>query len=436
MDESTRWPLWRGYEDYHRFVNPGVVLRAELAAQPYRLMRVEGERYVDDEGRHIDDFICGWGTQAFGPRCAPIEQAVRELLDSPLPGYFASSVSPFAGLLAAQLHARTGGEYTRSWFASGGAEAVEAAMKMARAATGRPRILHMSRAYHGCTMGSLAMMHRGAMTDPFGPHLPEVVALERDDLDALRRALERDDVAAVVIEPVQVEGGLWQPSADYLEALCALTQARGVVLIADEIQSGLGRCGRFLCSETWPRRPDVVCLAKPLGGGLVPLSAMLTTEAWFSRAYGDHVRAEIHFSTFSGNALACVAGLAALELLDEALLAQVRERGERLGQALRARLGGHELVQDIRGQGLLWGVHLRDSTHPWHSFEHMRFEELAHEPAIGLLTCHRLYRAGFYSHVCGHDWRVVRVQPPLNVSQERLEAFVHALGEALDFLAQ
>lgn len=432
---EPRWSMWQGYEDYHRFVNPGVVLRADLSAQPYQLMRVEGQRYVDAEGLVIDDFLSGWGTQAFGPRQPHVEQAVREFLDSSLPGYFSSSVSPFAGLLARALYERTGQYYDRSWFASGGAEAVEAAVKMARAATGRARILHMRRAYHGCTMGSLAMMEPGPMYDPFSPHLPAVTALERDDIAQLERELERGDVAALVIEPLQVEGGVWVPSAQYLDALCALTKTHDVVLIADEIQSGLGRCGHMLKSSSWPRRPDVVTLAKPLGGGLVPLSAMMTTQAWFTRAYGDHMRAEAHFSTFSGNALACVAGLAALDVLDDALLEHVAQQGQWLKAALIERIGDHELVQDIRGQGLLLGVELASTQdYPWLSFEYLRMEELRDQPAAGLILCHRLYRSGFFCNVCGHDWSVLRVQPPLNVTRERLEAFVEAIADALEFM--
>lgn len=431
-----RWSLWRGYEDYHRYVNPGVILRAELTAQPFKLMSVDGDRYVDDEGLHLDDFLSGWGTQAFGPRCAYVEDAVRQFLDSKLPGYFSSSVSPFAGLLARALFERSGQHYDRSWFASGGAEAVEAAIKMARAATGRPRILHMRHAYHGCTMGSLAMMEPGTMYDPFKPHLPSVTALRRGDIAQLERELGAGDVACVVIEPVQVEGGLWWPESDYLEALCALTKAHDVALIADEIQAGLGRCGTFLRSQRWPRRPDVVTLAKPLGGGLVPVSAMMTTQDWFTRAYGDHVRAEAHFSTFSGNALACVAGLAALEVLDDALLAHVQQLGAWFGQALKARFGAHELVVDVRGEGLLWGVELaRETDRPWLSFEYLRMDELREQPALGLILCHRLYRSGFFCNVCGHDWAVLRIQPPLNVTQARLEAFMDALEEALEFVS-
>jgi acetylornithine/succinyldiaminopimelate/putrescine aminotransferase len=232
---SDRTVLKQGYEDFADFVNPFIANRAALTGEPVALERVQNGRLIDFEGKVIDDFLSGWGTQALGHRSAPVADALIDFLQTDAPVFFTSGVTPFAGQLARVLSERTQGAYNAAFFASGGTEAVEAAMKLARAATGRKRILCFEGAYHGCTFGSVAMMHPGLYRDPFGPHLPEVEAIPWADSDALARALHKNDVAAVVIEPIQIEGGVREIPRATLDALCTLTQAHETLLVADEI---------------------------------------------------------------------------------------------------------------------------------------------------------------------------------------------------------
>lgn len=426
--------LERGYDLFRRFCNPGLALRAELTGQPHRYSSVMDGDLVDREAGVVEDWITGWGTQPFGHRPPAVVAALQRYLDSDAPTYFTSGVSAPAGHLAAALAERTG--YERAWFASGGTEAVEAALKLARAATGRPRVLYLSGAYHGCTFGSVSMMEAGDFRDAFGPGVTGFERLPWDDVDALEAALKTTDVAAVVVEPVQVEGGVRALSGAYLEALSQLPSAQGALVICDEIQAGLGRTGALLCSQTWPRRPDIVCLGKALGGGLMPLSAMLSSAEVWDRAYGDYRTAESHNSTFGGNALATVAGLAALELLDDATLARVRSRGARLQHALedlRARYP--QVVREVRGEGLLWGLELSSLDHPYVSFEYLGLDDPAERAAAALVLAHRLYRRGYITSVCGHDWSTLRLQPRLDIGDERVDAFVAALDEELAWLA-
>ncbi|MES2886921.1 MAG: aspartate aminotransferase family protein [Pseudomonadota bacterium] len=428
MDRHLR----QGFDDFREFVNPAVAARAALSGEPYLLTRVSEGRLVDAQGKPHIDMISGWGTQAFGHRPAAIESALIEFLKGDQPSFYPSSVSPHAGHLARLLSKRTG--LDAAFFASGGTEAVEAAMKLARAATGRPRIACLAGAYHGCTLGSVAMMAPGPYRDPFGPHLPEIDALPFDDEEALRQALADPKLAAIVVEPMQIEAGVRTLSPSYLRLLCDGTQAAGVLLVADEIQTGLGRTGLFLRSETWPRRPDVVTLGKALGGGVMPLSAMLTRREVFDRVYGSLGMAEAHASTFSGNALACVAGLAALSHLDDALLVQVQRKAKVLREALQAWVAPSPLVADVRGEGLLLGIELRTLDHPCYQFECLGLPELGSQPAIGFLAVHRLYKAGFITQVCGHAWQVLRLQPPYTTPEADLVSFAQALGQALDHL--
>jgi len=427
-----------GYQAFRDFVNPLLAARAELMGEPWQLVRVAADgRLVDVDGRMVEDLLAGWGTQAFGHRPAAIERALTAFLAGDAPSYYPSSVSPWAGLLARALCQRVGaGAYDAAFFASGGTEAVEAALKLARAATGRPRILALQGAFHGCTYGSLAMMHDGAYRAPFGPALPLVDRLPFDDVDALERALAGGDVAAVVVEPIQVEAGVRVLGAAYVAALGELTARAGALLVADEIQTGLGRTGRMLASDGWPRRPDVVTLGKALGGGLMPVSAVLTRRQVFAAAYGTHATAESHASTFSGNALACVAALAALDLLTEDVIDRVAVVGARWRAALAARLAGLPLLGDVRGDGLLVGIELGDVEHPWLSFEYLGLPELGGRSAAGLMLVHRLFRAGYGTGVCGHDWTTLRLQPALVIDEARLDGFVDACGRELEYLCQ
>ncbi|MES2299582.1 MAG: aspartate aminotransferase family protein [Pseudomonadota bacterium] len=428
MDAS----LQQGYQDFRRFVHPLVATRAELSGEPFKLCAVAEGRLIDADARAYTDMLSGWGTQAFGHRAAPIQAALMRFLQGDTPSFYPSGISPYAGMLARELHRHSG--YDAAYFASGGSEAVEAALKLARGATGRPRIAYLSGAYHGCTYGSVAMMHTGPYRDGFGPHLPQVDALPFGDRAALAQALADPQLAAIVVEPVQVESGVRQLDDAYLDQLCAGTGATGVLLVADEIQTGLGRTGSFLRSERWPRRPDVIMLGKALGGGLMPLSAMLTRRPIFDRVYGQMALAEVHASTFSGNAMACVAGMAALALLDETMLAEVQRKGELLRGALELSIGASALLAGIRAEGLLMGIELKVPDHPCYQFDYLGLPELARQPAIGLLAVHRLYKAGFITQICGHAWHVLRLQPPFTTPDAELLAFAEALGETLDYL--
>ena len=426
--------LGRGFDEFGTFVNPLIVRRARLTGEPFRMVRAECGRLIDEAGRAYEDFH---GVQAFGHRHPAITAAVRAYLDTDLPSWHPSRVHPHVGRLARRLCERTG--YSNAYFTCTGSDALEASLKLARAATRRPRILCLEGAYHGCGFGSTALMAEGPFRDPFGPHLPGVEALPFGDLGALETALRAGGVGALVIEPIQGEGGVRPLPPDYVAAACELSARDGALLVADEVQTGLGRSGRFLLSETWPRRPDAVVLAKALGGGLVPVSVMLTRRELFEQAYGRDVEdGESHNTTFGQNAVGMVAAGATLDLLTEELIARVRTLGEHFLRDLSAALAPSPLFVEVRGAGLMLGLQLRPPDHPWLSLEHFGFPELAEKgrTAIGPLLCHRLYRRGFYCFPCGHDWSVVRLQPRFSIDETTLAAFVQACREELDSLAR
>ncbi len=426
--------LHRGYEDFRDFVNPLIFLRTELSGEPWRITKAQEGKLVDQLGNVIEDLH---GTQAFGHRHPAITKAVMDVLESDSPNWFPSRVNPYSGALGRRLCERTGGVYQRAYFSSSGSEAVESALKLARAVTRKPRILSLERAYHGCTYGSCALMSPGVFRDPFAPHLPGVEALPINDVAALEKALSSNDVAAIVVEPIQLEGGVRILSREYIEALCVLSEKHGALLVADEVQTGLGRTGQFLASESWPRRPDAVLLAKHLGGGLMPISTMLTRKDLWERAYGaDFETSEAHNCTFSGSALVCAAAFAALDLLTDEVITRVRADGEAFRALLREKLNGLPGFVEVRGAGFVVGIELSPAKNPWLNFEHFGMEQLAHHPTSGLLLCHRLYKRGWFCFVCGHDWSTLRLQPRFNIPWESLCSFADTVREELQRLAE
>ena len=434
MTESVDDVFHKGFEEFRKFVNPLVSQRAALAGEPIQIVRTEGSRLFDVDGVPYEDFH---GTQAFGHRAPEIDAAIRAYLDTDKPSWFPARVNPFAGRLGRRLFERTG--YDNVFYAATGSGAVEAGLKLARALTGRPRLLGLSGAYHGCTLGSLSLMGAGYLRAPFGPHLPGAETVPFGDVDALAAALETEDVAAVLVEPIQGEGGVRVLPEGYVAALCRLTERHGTLLIADEVQTGLGRTGQgFLRSALWPRRPDLVALGKHMGGGLIPIAPMLTSRELFVKAYGGHFASgEAHNNTLAGNnGLSCSVALAVLDLLDDAMISEVREKGALFKALLEEKIGGHELVREIRGEGLMLGVALHQPDHPWLTFEHFGFADLKDEPVIAPLLCHRLYKRGFFCFTCGHDWSIFRLQPRFNIPWDRLEAFAEAVAIELEYLCE
>ncbi len=425
--------LRTGFDEHRAYVNPIVSQRAGLAGEPVKLVGTNAGALVDRQGGEIEDFH---GTQAFGHRHPAIAAAVRAFLESDAPSWFPTRVNPFAGRLGRRLFERTG--YDNTYLACTGSGAVEAALKLSRALTRRPRLVGLSGAYHGCTFGSVSLMGEGFLREPFGPHLPGAETIPFGDVDALARALAPGDVAAVVVEPIQGEGGVRALPEPFIEALCELTERHGTLLVADEVQTGMGRTGRgILATHDWPRRPDAVIMAKHLGGGLVPVSVMLTSRELFMKAYGSSIAAgEAHNETMGMNGVGCVAALAALELLTDETIERIATTGAWLRGEFAGALEGLSLFREIRGAGFLLGIALTESDHPWLTFEHFELPGLEGKAAIASLLAHRLYRRGFFCYPCGHDWSVMRLQPRYDIPEERLAELVRAIHEELEKLCR
>ncbi|AZQ70823.1 MULTISPECIES: acetylornithine transaminase [Streptomyces] len=366
------------------------------------LVRGEGPYVWDADGKRYLDFVGGIAVNALGHAHPAVVRAVSDQIATL--GHVSNLFTAEPTVQLAERLLELAGRPGRVYFANSGAEAVEAAFKIGRR-TGRPHMVAARGGFHGRTMGALALTGQPAKQEPFLPLPGDVTHVPYGDVEALRAAVTTD-TAMVVLEPVQGENGVVVPPAGYLAAAREITRAAGALLVLDEIQTGIGRTGHWFEHQAQGVEPDVVTLAKGLGGGL-PIGATL--------AFGP--AAELltpgqHGSTFGGNPVACAAALAVLETLEtEGILARVKRVGALLSDGIAAL--GHPLVDHVRGTGLLLGIVLGEPLAP-------KVRQAAQE-------------AGLLVNAVAPD--VVRLAPPLIITEDDAETFLRTLPGVLDAVA-
>jgi putrescine aminotransferase len=426
------------FDAFTRHVNPALGRFLQVVGRDYRFVRADDCTLHTSLGETLTDWVGGFGTLSFGHNPAFAKSALAEALQSTAPHLYVEALNPFAGRLAEALVGAAGPGFETCFFANGGAEAVEAALKAAVAATGRTKILYAEGGYHGTTLGALGCMAQGLYREPFEGLLgPAFQSVPFGDSAALAQALANDSAAAFLIEPIQMEAGARIASSDYLREAKRLCQAAGSLLVLDEIQTGLGRTGKRFAFQHTDVQPDVVVVGKALGAGLVPISAAVFGNGIWERAYGSLLRSEIHNSTLGGNALCCAVGLSVVERLASGeLLEHVRQRSTQLSRGLSRVLEGRRSVRRVSLRGLLGGVQLQPVSHPWATWAGLGMPELEPRPSSAALLVQRLAKLGILAHVCGHDWSVLRIEPPLTVSAQACEEFIAALEVGLDWLEE
>ena len=422
------------FELAERHFNPTFVQALKLAGLDRHYTRAEGCYVYDAQGQRYLDFLCGYRVLNLGHSHPVVRRALAEAGAQDWPNLLQMDVSPFAAALAAELVKRAppGLEVVR--FGSSGSEAVEMAMKFARRATGRRRLLAAENGYHGLTYGPLSLSGQPALwQDGFRPCVPECELVPFDDLDALERALGSRDVAAFIVEPIQGEAGMVVPRDEYLPRAQELCRAHGTLFVLDEVQTGLGRTGRFLAAEHWNLEPDMICLAKALSGGFVPVSATLLRRPIFLRVFDDIEHCAIQFSTFEGNNLAMIAGLATLRVLDdEQLIDNAARMGAILMERLRELQRRHECMTEVRGKGLFIGVKLGPPRQLRPRMSWKFAADTAHGffgqcIAMALMTHHRII-----TQTAGNDPDVLDCTPALIAGEAEIDAFVNALDQVLE----
>jgi ornithine--oxo-acid transaminase len=404
------------YALHARYLNEQMVRMLRTIGFDRQYRRGSGQYLYDTQGERYLDLLSGWGVFAIGRNHPAVREALKGALDAELPNLVQLDISALAGILAERL-LRHIPYLEKVFFANSGTETVEAALKFARAATGRPGIIYCSHAFHGLTYGALSLNGDALFRSGFGPLLPECVEVPFNDLDALQRALRSRDAAAFIVEPIQGKGVVL-PDDDYLAGAIELCRKYGTLFIADEIQTGLGRTGRFLAVEHWDIEPDMVLLAKSLSGGHVPVGALATRKWILDKVFDRMDRAVVHGSTFAKNDLAMAAGLATLDVLaSQNLIENAAQKGARLLSAFREMAERYELVKDVRGKGLMLGIEF-GSPHTWRLKSSWKLVEAASTGlfcqlvVIPLLIEHKLL-----TQVAGHGSHTVKLLPPLIISE-------------------
>jgi ornithine--oxo-acid transaminase len=415
-------------------VNPQWVKLLTLLEMNVSYERCSGAELFTSDGRRIVDFLSGYCVHNTGHNHPEIIDALKDELDRFGPVMLQSNVPELAGELAGRLCRLAGGGLTKVFFASSGSEGVETAIKFARAHTGRVGLLSCDRAFHGLTCGALSLMNGEYWRNGFGPLLPDTNFVPFGDLAALEKELSTRRYAALFVEPIQAEGGIRVPEPNYLQDAQALCRRHGSLLVADEVQTGMFRTGPFLASHHFGIAPDIVVLAKALSGGLVPVSAVLMSDDIHSSVFTSFKRSIVHASTFSENSLSMRAGLATLDVLENQRLGdRATSVGIELQERLAAALSGFEMVREVRGKGLLLGIQF---TAPRKLALRAPFEAFAkiHPAMFGQIVVMRLFRNhNILTQICGNDFMVLKVAPPLVVTSAQVAEFVSAIHDVVEF---
>jgi ornithine--oxo-acid transaminase len=414
-----------------RYLNPQLGRIVRTLGYDRRWVAGEGAHLVDDRGDRYLDLICGHGVFALGRNHPEVVEALEQVMAARTANLPQLGVTLLSGVLAEQLLARAPASVDAMVPANSGTEAVEAAIKLSRASTGRPRILYADHAFHGLTLGALSLNGNAEFREGFGPLLPGCDEVPFGDLDSLEEELAAGDVAAFVVEPVQGKG-VNLPPPGYLKGAQERCRSAGALLVCDEVQTGLGRTGRFLALEHWGLEPDLICLSKALSGGLVPAGAVLASRSVIDRVFDSMERGVRHSSTFGGNDLAAAAGLATLRVLEREELVQ---RAERLGQLLleltTPLVERYEVVREVRGLGLMWAIELGPPAGGaaralWNRVERAQPGLFAQLLTVPLFAEHRVL-----CQVAGHRVNVVKALPALVVSEQEIRRFAAAVEEVV-----
>ena len=415
---------------HERYMNHQLARTLRTLGFDRNYVRAEGCYLFDDVGRRYLDFLSGFGVYALGRSHPAVKAALHQALDLDLPNMVQMDCALLPGLLAEQLVARAHQGISRVFFCNSGAESIEAAIKFARQSTQRPKILYAEHAFHGLTTGALALNGGKEFRKGFGDLL-ESVSVPFGDLDALEQRLRGKDVAAFIVEPIQGKG-VYCATPEYWRAAQQLCRQYGTLLVTDEVQTGLGRTGRFFCHEHWGLEPDIITISKALSGGYVPIGAMLTTDKIFASVHDSMEDALKHSTTFGRNQLAMVAGLATLAAFDdEDIVGRAERTGADLQDKLRSLAERYDLIHDIRGLGLMVGIEFGEpksgsAGRRFRTLERLRTGMFSQTVVVPLFHRHRII-----TQVAADNVNIIKLLPPLISGPAEVDYFVQALDDVM-----
>lgn len=429
---------------YDKHLNDGRALARDYVNAPFselsrmflgdiQFVRAEGSSLYDAQGRQYLDFLCARGVMGVGHNHPVVRKAIADVVGRSLPNMLQLDTPVLSGLLARELVRMSPPELDTVFFGSSGSEGVEAALKFARCATRRPGIVSVQGAYHGLTYGALSIIGVDAYKEGFGPFQHGTQRIPFNDLGALERALSRRDVAAFVAETISGWAGVPMPDPDYWKEVRRICDKYGTLLVMDEVQTGLGRTGKFYAFEHYGVVPDLVVVAKALSGALVPISAVIGKRAVLSKTFNGVQRAMVHCSTYEGNNLSCTAGLAMLHVLrEERLMENAARVGQLLKSELRRRMADFELIRDVRGEGLFIGIEFGEPrSAPLRAAWSVLSKAdgiFAASVSLPLLQKHRVF-TNFASEV---GTPVLQLSPPLVLTEAEARQFLAAFDAQME----
>ncbi|MDD2739730.1 MAG: aspartate aminotransferase family protein [Methylomonas lenta] len=390
-----------------------------------------GQYLYDDNNDEYLDCLSGFGVFAIGRNHPTVISALQETLTLELPNLVQMDVSLLSGLLAKEILKTTPDNLEKMFFCNSGTEAVEAAIKFARYTTKRPRIVYCEHGYHGLTMGSLSLNGEEIFREGFGPLLPHCSSVPFNDLDALEKALSTKDVAAFIVEPIQGKG-VNVPDDNYLPEVERLCKKYGTLFVADEIQTGIGRTGKFWAIDHWNVKPDMILMAKALSGGFVPVGGVAMTTKIMDTVFNRMDRAVVHGSTFSKNNMAMAAGLASLHVIhEEKLVENSAKVGDDIISSINAMSSQYEFLKEARGKGSMIAIEFQSPKSlglkaAWAMLEAANKGLFCQMITIPLFKEHRVL-----SQVAGHGMNVVKLLPPLNLTQKDRDWIVNSFDKTI-----
>lgn len=453
---SPRDERSRTLQSYRTYINPLMADFLHMQHCDHVFERAENCTLTDTDGNEFLDMVAGFGCLNLGHNPKSVIDAVHDYLQQMKPNFVQYvSLPQETSKLAEILCEISPGNLERVFFSNSGAEGVEAAIKIAKAANSRPRIVYAHNSYHGKTLGALSVTGRNKHQKYFRPLLPGCTAVPFGDIDALEYELTKEDVSAFIVEPIQGEGGVYLAPEGYLSAAETLCQKTQTLLIVDEVQTGLGRTGRMFACEWEGIRPDIMVLSKSLSGGIIPIAATLCKARIWDNAYGTSSRFVLHTSTFGGGNISCVAGQAAIKsILEQRLPERALEMGSYFKQELERVTEKYSFIDEVRGRGLMIGIqfkndfrgaidafaqefgtrlpgdwHLAYKFYPDDVKDYLDRAKKKMEDSLEEMFCMRFVTKlskdhKILSYVTANSSTVMRIQPPLIISKNEVDHFV------------
>jgi len=427
--------LGENYDLHDKYVNRTLVKVLRTVGFDKVYARAQGAYLYDKEGNAYLDFLSGYGVYNIGRNHPGVQKVIRDVLDMDLPNMVQLDCALLSGLLAEAVVKRTGPNLDAVFFCNSGTESVEGAIKFARCATGRTRLLSLAGSYHGLSYGSLSITGNQNFQNGFGPFLPGAEQVKYNDLADLEGKLKAGDVACFIAELVQGKG-VNIPAEDYFPKAQELCRKYGALFICDEVQTGLGRTGKLFAYQHWNLDPDIITIAKALSGGYVPAAAFVMRRELYQKVYSSLDRCVVHSTTFGRNNLAMACGLATLQILDdEKIVENCAQRGEQLISRLRELQKKHDMIKEVRGKGLMIAIEFQEpgplrSKMAWkaiHAVDKGLFPQMV---VTQLLNKHRIL-----AQVAGHHMDVLKILPPLIIGDKEVDHFVNSLDDVVENIA-